>query len=178
MSEGKDMTRADSPGESTRSASDGSPINRLRSVLGLDLPAGRLQPKLWRFILASAVAVFGSIAACAILAAIGTAVFPSTAGYEHFRFVDYARLTVIGVGMACLAWPATTWVTSQARRLYLWLAIAVTIVALAPDAWILYQGQSPEAVLVLVDAPRAGTHHLPGSRLHRPAEKARHSTVT
>ena len=36
---------------------------------------------------------------------IGTAIFPATKGYVHFRFSDYAKLTVIGVVIACLAWP-------------------------------------------------------------------------
>ena len=68
-----------------------------------DLPAGRAQPRLWRWILALCVAIVASLAACAALASIGTAVFPSTAGYPHFQFADYAKLTIIGVFFACLA---------------------------------------------------------------------------
>lgn len=117
---------------------------------GIDFPAGTAQPRLARFLLATVVAVLVSLAACAALVAIGTTVFPSTIGYEHFRFGDYAKLTIIGVVFASLGWPATAFVCSRARRPYLVLAVLVSIVALAPDAWILYQGQSALAVLVLV----------------------------
>ncbi len=43
-----------------------------------------------------------------------------------------------------------TLASSQARRPFLLLTTVVTIVGFAPDAWILYEGQSPEAVLVLI----------------------------
>ena len=44
--------------------------------------------------------IIGSLAADAALVAIGTALFPSTKGYVHFRFSDYAKLTIIGVVIA------------------------------------------------------------------------------
>jgi hypothetical protein len=115
----------------------------------LDFPAGRMQPSLWRFLLATIVAVVGSLAVCAVLVIVGTAVFPSTVGYAHFAFADYSRLTIIGVLVACAAWPIVTLASSKGARLFLWLAVIVTIVSLAPDAWILYNGQSAEGVLVL-----------------------------
>ncbi|GHG48183.1 hypothetical protein GCM10012320_15280 [Sinomonas cellulolyticus] len=119
-------------------------------ALDLDFPRGRNQPAPVRWVVASAVAVVGSVLACAALAAAGVAWFPETAGYEHFGFVDYTKLTVIGVGLACLAWPAVTWLSSRAWKPFLWLAILVTIVGLAPDAWILYKGQPANAIGVLV----------------------------
>ena len=118
--------------------------------LTLDLPAGSAQPVLWRWVVATAIAVGGSLAACFALARIGVALFPATAGYEHFAFVDYSRLTVVGVLGACVAWPIVTLVTTRARRLFFWLAVIVTIVSLAPDAWILHFGQPVEEVAVLV----------------------------
>ena len=39
----------------------------------------------------------------AAIVAIGTRVYPSTKGYGHFQFHDYAKLTVIGVIFACAA---------------------------------------------------------------------------
>jgi len=117
---------------------------------GLDFPSGTAHPRAWRFVVATAVAVALSIAACTALVAIGVRVFPSTVGYEHFQFGDYTKLTVIGVVIASLGWPAACYVTTRARRLYLVLAVLVSIAALAPDAWIMYQGQSAQAVLVLV----------------------------
>jgi len=118
--------------------------------LDLDLPAGKAQPVWWRWILATVVAVGGSLAACFGLARLGVILFPSTAGYGHFTFSDYSKLTIIGVLVACVAWPMVTLVTSRGRRLFLWLAVLVTVVSLAPDAWILHLGQPPAGVAVLV----------------------------
>jgi hypothetical protein len=117
---------------------------------GFDFPAGRAQPRAWRFVLATVVAVLLSLAACAALVAIGTAVFPATVGYEHYRFGDYAKLTIIGVVIASFGWPVTCYLSSRAPRPYLVLAVLVSIVALAPDAWILHGGAPAQAVLVLV----------------------------
>jgi hypothetical protein len=127
---------------------------RVRTVgpqfLSLDLPVGSAQPSWWRWIVATVVAVGASLAACFGLARLGVALFPSTAGYAHFAFSDYARLTVVGVLAACIAWPIVTLVTTRAGRLFFWLAVIVTIVSLAPDAWILHQGQPTDGVAVLI----------------------------
>jgi hypothetical protein len=77
-----------------------------------------------RVIAASVVSVIGSLAADALLVVIGTAIFPSTKGYGHFQFSDYAKLTIIGVVIACLAWPVVTRISSAPRWLFFRLAIA------------------------------------------------------
>ena len=117
--------------------------------LVLDLPLGSAQPSAWRWVVATIVAVGASLAACFALARIGVALFPSTAGYEHFAFSDYSRLTIIGVVIASVAWPIVTLVTTRARRLFFWLAVLVTLVSFAPDVWIWHQGQPPAGVAVL-----------------------------
>lgn len=117
---------------------------------GFDLPGLSAAPRAWRFVLATVTAVLLSLAACAALVAVGLRMFPATAGYEHYQFGDYSKLTVIGVVIASFGWPAACAVSSRPRRLYLVAAVLVSIVALAPDAWILYQGQPAEGVLVLV----------------------------
>ena len=61
--------------------------------------------------MATVLAIAGSLAADAALVAIGTRLFPATKGYVHFQFDDYARLTVIGVVIACAAWPIVARVT-------------------------------------------------------------------
>jgi hypothetical protein len=99
---------------------------------------------------ATVASLVGSLAADAALVAIGTAVFPSTKGFVHFRFSDYAKLTVIGVVIACVAWPIVTRICSDPRWLYLRLAVAVTVVLLVPDLWILLHGEPAKAVGVLV----------------------------
>lgn len=100
--------------------------------------------------IATVVALGGSLLADWLLVTLGTHVFLSTRGFVHFRFSDYAKLTIIGVVIACAGWPLVTRVTSQPRRLFFRAAIAVTIVLLAPDAYIWHNGASPEAVFVLV----------------------------
>jgi hypothetical protein len=120
------------------------------SSLRLDLPRGRAQPAAWRWIIATVVAVGGSLLACFALATAAMALFPALVGYEHFQFGDYSKLTIIGVVGAAVGWPIATWFTTSARRFYLWLAIAVTVVTLAPDAWILHLGQPPIGVATLV----------------------------
>lgn len=132
---------------STQTAPEGSALVR---YFRIDLPAGARQPSLWRWAAATAAAVVGSVAACAALAALGVMAFPATAGYAHFQFADYAKLTIAGVLIASAAWPAAALLTSRAARpLFLWAAVGVTIASFAPDAWILAHGQTPEGVLVL-----------------------------
>jgi len=123
---------------------------RIEELLRIDFAPRHRQPSLPRLALATVLAIVGSLAADAILVAIGTKMFPATKGYVHFQFSDYAKLTVIGVLIACIAWPIVTRISSSPRWLFFRMAILVTIVLLLPDAWILLQGQSAQAVAVLV----------------------------
>jgi hypothetical protein len=107
-------------------------------------------PSPTRLLFASAVAMVGSLLADWLLVKLGTHVFPSTRGFVHFQFSDYARLTIIGVAIACAGWPLVTTITSQPRRLFLQAAVAITIVLLAPDLYIWHNGASGPAVFVLV----------------------------
>jgi hypothetical protein len=99
---------------------------------------------------ASIVSIVGSLAADAILVAIGTDLFPALKHYPHFRLSDYGKLTVIGVVIAAVAWPVVTFISSKARWLFLRLAVVVTFVLWLPDIWILTQGQPVRAVVVLM----------------------------
>ena len=125
-------------------------VEDVTSLARLDFSPRHRQPSTARVVVAAVVALVGSLAADALLVVIGTRVFPSTAGYVHFQFADYAKLTVIGVIGACVAWPVVTRICSDPRWLYLRLAVLVTLVLLLPDVWILAHGASTEAVLVLV----------------------------
>ena len=125
-------------------------LERALSLVRVDFaPARRQQPSAARVIVASAPLIAGSLAADALLVVIGTAIFPSTKGYVHFQFSDYAKLTVIGVVIACLAWPVVTRISSEPRWLFFRMAIAVTLVLWLPDLYILVNGQPPRAVAVL-----------------------------
>jgi hypothetical protein len=125
-------------------------LDRALGLVRVDFAPSHRQPAGARVIAASVVSVIGSLAADALLVVIGTAIFPSTKGYGHFQFSDYAKLTVIGVAIACLAWPVVTRISSAPRWLFFRLAIAVTLVLWLPDLYILYRGAPGRAVAVLM----------------------------
>jgi hypothetical protein len=124
-------------------------LERALSLVRVDFAPAHEQPSAARVIVASVLSIAGSLAADALLVVIGTAIFPSTKGYVHFQFSDYAKLTVIGVVIACLAWPVVTRISSEPRWLFFRMAIAVTLVLWLPDLYILIKGQPPRAVAVL-----------------------------
>jgi hypothetical protein len=126
-----------------------SAVDRVLRLFHVDFaPAGR-PPSAVSVAAATAASIGGSLAADALLVTIGQAVFPSTRGYAHFQFPDYSKLTVIGVVIACLAWPAVTRISSAPRWLFLRMAVAVTLVLWLPDAYILALGAPPRAVAFL-----------------------------
>ncbi len=125
-------------------------IERALKAARIDLRPAQRQPSLASVGVATVVALGGSLGLDALLVALGTSLFPATRGFPHFRFSDYGLLTAIGVLLACAAWPVTTRVTSEARWLFLRLAVLVTVVLWLPDIWILVRGEPPEAVAVLM----------------------------
>jgi hypothetical protein len=125
-------------------------LERSLGLLKVDFAPTHRQPSTARLVLAAVVSLVGSLALDAALVAIGEAVFPSTKGYVHFRFSDYSKLTIIGVIIACAAWPIVTRITSAPRWLFFRLAIVVTFVLFLPDLYILKQGQPAKAVAVLM----------------------------
>jgi hypothetical protein len=125
-------------------------IDRSLELVKVDFAPTHRQPSAARVVLATVVSLVGSLAADAAIASVGQAVFPSTKGYGHFQFSDYSKLTVIGVIIACAAWPIVTRMSSAPRWLFFRLAIVVTLVLLLPDLYILHQGQPAKAVAVLM----------------------------
>ncbi len=125
-------------------------IGRFLQLCRIDLAPRHSQPSSLRVILATVVSIAGSLAADAVLVAFGTALFPETTHYAHFQFHDYARLTIVGVVIACVAWPVVTRISSAPRWAFFRLAVLVTAVLLLPDLWILAKGQPPKAVAVLM----------------------------
>jgi len=123
---------------------------RALTLARIDFSPPHRPPSWWRVLVATVLSVALSLAADAALVAIGTRLFPSTKGYVHFQFHDYAKLTVIGVLIACAAWPVVARVSSAPRWLFFRLAIVVTLVLLLPDIYIWHQGQPAKAVLVLM----------------------------
>jgi hypothetical protein len=116
----------------------------------IDFAPEHRQPSAGRVLAATAFAIAGSLVADLALVAIGTRIWPSTNGYVHFRPSDYAKLTIIGVLIACAAWPIVTRMSSSPRWVFFRQAILVTLVLWLPDLWILYKGSSGRAVAVLM----------------------------
>ena len=129
-----------------------STLDRALAVMRIDLgstPAYR-QPVLAKVVIAPILAIIGSLVADALLVVVGTHAFPSTKGYVHFQFHDYAKLTIIGIVIACAAWPIMVRISKAPRWLFFRLAIVVTLVLLLPDLYILHQGQPFKAVAFLM----------------------------
>ena len=125
-------------------------LDRSLDLVKVDFAPTHRQPSSARVVLATVVSLVGSLAVDAALVAIGEAAFPSTKGYVHFRLSDYSKLTIIGVIIACVAWPIVTRISSAPRWLFFRLAIVVTLVLFLPDLYILAQGQPAKAVAVLM----------------------------
>jgi hypothetical protein len=125
-------------------------LNWVASLARLDFNPQHRQPSAVRLVLATIASLAGSITADALLVVIGQAVFPATRGYPHFQFPDYGKLTIIGVIIACVAWPIVTRMTSQPRWLFFRMAILVTLVLWLPDLYILHGGAPADAVAVLM----------------------------
>jgi hypothetical protein len=125
-------------------------LDRSFDLLRIDFKPKHTQPSLVRVLLATLVALIGSLVADAIVVAVAKALVPSIKHYPHFEFSDYGKLTVIGVIVACIGWPIVTRISSSPRWLFFRLAIVVTLVLFAPDLYILKQGQPAKAVVVLM----------------------------
>jgi Family of unknown function (DUF6069) len=125
-------------------------LQRPLSLARVNFAPVHRQPSALSVLAATAASVVGSLAADVILVAMGTAIFPATRNYAHFRFSDYAKLTIIGVLIACVAWPVVTRISPSPRWLFFRLAIMVTLFLWLPDIDILYRGQAASAVAVLI----------------------------
>lgn len=99
---------------------------------------------------ATLVAIVLSLAADWGLAKIGIAVYPDQRNYQHFQFGEYAKLTIIGILGAGVAWPIVARISSKAKRLYFKLEVIVVLVTFLPDIAIWWLGQPATAVFVLV----------------------------
>jgi hypothetical protein len=134
----------------TRTYRPTSEVEPWLTLARIDFPRNRRHPSAFRMLIATIVSLVGSLAADAFLVLVGTRVFPSTKHYVHFHFSDYGKLTVIGVIIACAAWPVVARISSASRWLFFRLAILVTLVLLLPDFYLLYKHQPVEAVVVLM----------------------------
>jgi hypothetical protein len=115
----------------------------------IDFSPTKSEPTWWRFVFATVLSVVLSLGADVGLVRGGTALFPSTREFSHFRFSDYGTLTVIGVIVACAGWLLVIRISSSPRWLYLRGAVVVTLVLWAPDLWLFLKGETGRGVAVL-----------------------------
>lgn len=125
-------------------------VIRLLRGLRVDPERRHASPSAVRWVAALIVANVGSLITDALLVALGKWIFPSTQSFPHFQLSDYGKLTLVGVTIACIAWPVVTWISSQPRWLFLRLAVLVTLVLWLPDLWILAHGEPIRGVGVLM----------------------------
>jgi hypothetical protein len=135
---------------SPSASSPSSVAERGLALLHIDFVGSSRGPSPTRLVVATALSIGLSLLADALLVVICTHLFPATKGYGHFRFSDYAKLTVIGIVIAAAAWPVVVRVCTAPRWLFVRLAVVVTLVLLLPDVYILHQGQPVRAVLFLM----------------------------
>ncbi len=147
-----DQTLGERLGHSLEEVFDGLPATAQRwlRIFRVDPGARPTPPSPLRWVVALILANVGSLISDAILVAFGKWIFPSTQNFPHFQFSDYAKLTIVGVTIACIAWPVVTWISSQPRWLFLRLAVLVTLVLWLPDLWILHQGEPIRGVGILM----------------------------
>lgn len=121
-------------------------LRRALNLVHLDFAPQHRPPSTARVVLATIVSILGSLSADALIVRIFESAIPSTKSYVHYQFGDYAKLTVIGVGIACAAWPIVTRITSEPRWMFFRMAIGVTLVLWLPDVYLLVKGQPAQAV--------------------------------
>jgi hypothetical protein len=148
------MSRETLPGERrgpTRSPSgDPAPVARVLRWARVELAPAHRRPSGVMVVVATVVSLVGSLLADEAAVHAATALFPTTRHFAHFQFSDYATLTVVGVLLACAAWPIVTRVTGSPRWLFFRVAVVVTLVLWFPDLWILLQGETAKGVAVLM----------------------------
>ena len=116
------------------------------NLVHLDFAPQHRPPSGARLAVATVVSILGSLAADALIVRIFESALPSTKGYPHYQFGDYGKLTLIGVIIACAAWPIVARITSRPRWMFFWMAVGVTLVLWLPDVYILVKGQPGQAV--------------------------------
>lgn len=147
------MVPAKPPGE--RRVPSGATVEpawlaRLRRYLRIDLAPVHRQPSPVLVLLATATAVVVSLVADELMVHFATTRFATTRHFVQFAFSDYGPLTIVGVLLACAAWPVVTRVSSAPRRLFFRLAVVVTAVLWLPDVWLLAEGETARGVSVLM----------------------------
>jgi hypothetical protein len=116
----------------------------------IDLMGIGRPPSVARMLVVSALVVAASLGSDVTLVHLATSEWPQLRGYGHFRFSDYGTLTIVGALAACVAWPLVIRLTAEPRIRFFRLAVAVTVVLVVPDIWILLRHEPVRAVGTLI----------------------------
>ncbi len=125
-------------------------VGRLRTAARLDLAPVHRQPSTPRVVVATCAALVASIGLDELAVHVATSTFPTTRHFPHFRVADFATLTIVGVVLACAAWPVVTRLSSAPRWLFFRLAVLATLTLWIPDGWLLLKGETVKGVAVLM----------------------------
>jgi hypothetical protein len=125
-------------------------LDRLRLAARVDLAPAHRQPSTVLVGVAAVVAAVVSLALDEVAVHLARSNFATTRHFSHFRFSDYATLTIVGVLVGAAAWPVVTRITSAPRWLFFRLAVVVTILLWIPDGWLLWRGETSKGVAVLM----------------------------
>ncbi len=123
---------------------------RAMQAARIDVSARNPLTPAFRLIVAVLLAVVLSLTADALIVFAGSRAFASWRNYTHFRFADYAPLTIVGVLAAGAAWLIVIWISTSPRWLLLRLAVVVTLLLWLPDLYLLLRHQPVRAVAVLM----------------------------
>lgn len=125
-------------------------LDRVRLAARVDLAPAHRQPSTALVGIAAALSGAVSLVLDEVAVHVATSNFPTTRQFSHFRFPDYASLTIVGVLVGAAAWPVVTRVTSVPRWLFFRLAVVVTALLWLPDGWLLWRGETSKGVAVLM----------------------------
>jgi hypothetical protein len=100
--------------------------------------------------LVTAFAASASVAVNFALVHLATAFDPTLQHYSHFRFSDYATLTIVGVLCAGVAWYFATRYFASPRHTFFRAALVSMMVLWLPDVWLFLKHEPARAVSYLV----------------------------
>jgi hypothetical protein len=129
--------------------------SRITAFLGVDWPKRAHQPRPIEFVMASIVAISGSLIACIVVVTLTSRWFPLALKNSHMQFADYYVPIIVTVAIGCAAWPVVTWISSRGRRLFLCVGIAVVVLIVALDVWI-FDANRPVATAAIMVAMHLG----------------------
>ena len=135
----------------------GNLVHRAMEVARIDWSGHHPRPTTFALAVATITSVVGSLAADVLLVFVGTSVFPASVGYAHFRFSDYATLTVIAIAVTLVLWLPDLYLFSRNQP---FRAVAVLMVMHLAIAVVTYNmlvriAPAPEAAATATDLAEA-----------------------